>query len=60
VPVATVALNNAKNAGLLAVRMLGASDDALRARLTDWMERQKETVLAQVAEIERDGYRSLL
>lgn len=60
VPVATVALNNAKNAGLLAVRMLGASDDALRARLREWMERQKETVLAQVAEIERDGYRALL
>lgn len=60
VPVATVAVNNAKNAGLLAVRILGASDDALRARLTDWMERQKQTVLEQVEQIQRDGYRSLL
>ncbi len=60
VPVATVALNNAKNAGLLAVRILGASDDALRARLGEWMERQKQTVLEQVEQIQRDGYRSLL
>jgi 5-(carboxyamino)imidazole ribonucleotide mutase len=33
VPVATVAIGNARNAGLLAVRILGASDDALRARM---------------------------
>lgn len=33
VPVATVAINNATNAGLLAVRMLGFGDADLRARL---------------------------
>ncbi len=33
IPVATVAVGNARNAGLLAVRILGASDAALRARL---------------------------
>ena len=32
VPVATVAINNATNAGLLAVRMLGVSDPDLQAR----------------------------
>lgn len=35
VPVATVAVDGARNAGLLAVRILGASDAALRARLHD-------------------------
>jgi 5-(carboxyamino)imidazole ribonucleotide mutase len=60
VPVATVALNNAKNAGLLAVRILGASDDALRARLSDWNEQQKQAVLEQVERIQREGFRSLL
>ncbi len=33
VPVATVAVGNARNAGLLAVRILGASDDTLRAKM---------------------------
>ena len=35
VPVATVAVGNARNAGLLAVRILATSDDALRAALVD-------------------------
>ena len=32
VPVATVAINNATNAGLLAVRMLGVADSDLKSR----------------------------
>jgi 5-(carboxyamino)imidazole ribonucleotide mutase len=35
IPVATVGVGKARNAGLLAVRILGAHDDALRARLDD-------------------------
>ncbi|MFB4305951.1 5-(carboxyamino)imidazole ribonucleotide mutase [Actinomadura sp. GTD37] len=34
VPVATVAVGAARNAGLLAVRILAASDDALRAKMS--------------------------
>jgi 5-(carboxyamino)imidazole ribonucleotide mutase len=37
IPVATVAIGNARNAGLLAARILGANDDALR----DALERQQ-------------------
>ncbi|GJV27787.1 phosphoribosylaminoimidazole carboxylase, chloroplastic isoform X2 [Tanacetum coccineum] len=33
VPVATVAINNATNAGLMAVRMLGVADTSLQARM---------------------------
>ncbi|MSQ31527.1 MAG: 5-(carboxyamino)imidazole ribonucleotide mutase [Dehalococcoidia bacterium] len=33
IPVATVAVGNARNAGLLAARILGTSDEALRQRL---------------------------
>lgn len=36
VPVATVAIGGARNAGLLAVRILAASDPALQARMTDF------------------------
>src|SRR6187397_1089335 len=36
VPVATVAVGNARNAGLLAVRILAASDEGHRARMVDF------------------------
>ena len=38
VPVATVAVGNARNAGLLAVRILAAGDADLRARMVDFQE----------------------
>jgi 5-(carboxyamino)imidazole ribonucleotide mutase len=38
IPVATVAIGNARNAGLLAVRMLAAGDQVLTARLLDFAE----------------------
>jgi 5-(carboxyamino)imidazole ribonucleotide mutase len=36
VPVATVAIGNARNAGLLAVRILATADDALRAQMAEF------------------------
>jgi 5-(carboxyamino)imidazole ribonucleotide mutase len=44
VPVATVAIDNARNAGLLAVRMLAIGDDSLRARMTEFQAKQAEHV----------------
>jgi 5-(carboxyamino)imidazole ribonucleotide mutase len=38
IPVATVAIGNARNAGLLAVRILGATDPALRDRMAAYQE----------------------
>lgn len=48
VPVATVAIGNAQNAGLLAAGILALSDDALRARLAAWRERLTQAVLDDV------------
>ena len=45
VPVATVAIGNAQNAGLLAAAILALSDDALAARLAAWRERLTQAVL---------------
>lgn len=45
VPVATVAIGNAQNAGLLAAEILALSDDALRERLVAWRERLTQAVL---------------
>jgi 5-(carboxyamino)imidazole ribonucleotide mutase len=43
VPVATVAVGNARNAGLLAARILGASDDALRQKMVDFQASLKQS-----------------
>jgi 5-(carboxyamino)imidazole ribonucleotide mutase len=42
IPVATVAIGNAKNAGLLAIRILGASDEALRQRMVSYQRELAE------------------
>ncbi|HLU71343.1 MAG TPA: 5-(carboxyamino)imidazole ribonucleotide mutase [Nonomuraea sp.] len=47
VPVATVAVGGARNAGLLAVRILAATDATLRARMVEFQERLKEQAYAK-------------
>ncbi|MFL5686704.1 MAG: 5-(carboxyamino)imidazole ribonucleotide mutase [Chloroflexota bacterium] len=45
IPVATVAIGNATNAGLLAAAILALSDDALAERLSAWRDRQTASVM---------------
>ncbi|MEE4109468.1 MAG: 5-(carboxyamino)imidazole ribonucleotide mutase [Halieaceae bacterium] len=47
VPVATVAIDNATNAGLLAAQMLATGDDALRDRLRHYKNSLRDKVLAK-------------
>jgi 5-(carboxyamino)imidazole ribonucleotide mutase len=49
VPVATVAVGGARNAGLLAVRILAASDAALRERMVRFQADLADSVLAKDA-----------
>ena len=51
VPVATVALNGARNAGILAAQIIGASDDAVGKRLDFFKEGLKEKVAAMNDEL---------
>ena len=44
IPVATVGVNGAQNAAILAVEMLALSDEALAARLTTYKEKLKEKI----------------
>lgn len=46
VPVATVALNGAKNAGILAAQILATNDDALSLKLETYKKQMEEEVLA--------------
>ncbi|MGQ0844487.1 MAG: 5-(carboxyamino)imidazole ribonucleotide mutase [Sporichthyaceae bacterium] len=55
VPVATVAIGNARNAGLLAVRILAASDPDLRARMEDFQKDLEATARAKGATLRRRG-----
>ena len=50
-PVATVAIDGAANAALLAIQILAVSDEALAAKLADFRKAQTEKVLAKDAEI---------
>jgi 5-(carboxyamino)imidazole ribonucleotide mutase len=45
IPVATVAIGNAQNAGLLAAAILALSDEALASRLSAWRARLTQAVL---------------
>jgi 5-(carboxyamino)imidazole ribonucleotide mutase len=56
VPVATVALNAAKNAGLLAVKILGVQDNSLIRKMEAYMEQLKNEVHEKVERIQSDGY----
>ncbi len=49
VPVAAVAVGGARNAGLLAVRILAAADDGLRGQMAGFQARLKEQAMAKGA-----------
>lgn len=53
VPVATVALDGAKNAGILAAQIVAAGDLDLLKRIADYKEGLKEKVLKAAAEMEK-------
>lgn len=45
IPVATVALDGAKNAGILAAKIIGSADEKVRDRMMSYMEEMKQKVL---------------
>jgi len=53
IPVATVALNGAKNAGILAASIIGASNQSVFNRITEFKENLKKKVLDTAKEMER-------
>ena len=54
VPVATVAIDNATNAGILAAQMLSTGDDAVRDSLRAYKEGLRDKVLAKAAKLQAD------
>ena len=56
IPVATVAINGGKNAGILAAKILAASDPELLQKLKDYSEEMKNEVVSK-AELDEIGYK---
>jgi 5-(carboxyamino)imidazole ribonucleotide mutase len=59
VPVATVAVGNARNAGLLAVRILAASDEGLRAKMLEFQASLRESAHAKGKAVRDRSNRSI-
>jgi len=57
VPVATVAIDNAVNAGLLALQILATSERGLQKKLQSYRDGLRDTVIANISDIE-NGWRS--
>jgi len=55
VPVATVAINGAKNAGILAAQILGTADSAIAKQVADYKQSLDDMVMTKVANWEKDG-----
>ena len=58
VPVATVALNAAKNAGILAAQILATSDKKLQSRLARYKDSMRKKVEESAKEIQKKGWQN--
>ena len=60
IPVATVAINGAQNAGILAAKMLAVSNDEMLKNIEDYAASLKESVMVKKEKIESVGYQQYL
>jgi 5-(carboxyamino)imidazole ribonucleotide mutase len=60
VPVATVAINAALNAGILAAQILGTSDPGIQTKIMAYKSQMETTVLQKAAELEANGFKNYL
>ena len=60
VPVATVAINGAKNAGILAAQIIGSSDATLRKKIVEYKNSMKNEVDAKSQKLQKLQYKNYL
>lgn len=56
VPVATVALNAAKNAGILAAEILGTYDEAIANKIAEYKNSLNNDVIEKVEKLKKEGW----
>ena len=60
VPVATVAINGAKNAGILAAQILGVTNEAIASEVISFKNEMNQEVLNKATSVEEIGYQQYL
>jgi len=60
VPVATVAINGAKNAGILAAQIIASHDKSLRSKITDYKNEMKKEVEKKAKKLSKVKYKKYL
>jgi 5-(carboxyamino)imidazole ribonucleotide mutase len=60
IPVATVAINGAKNAGLLAARIIGTSHKDTMTKIVDYQNKIKNEVMNKIEKLETVGFKEYL
>ena len=60
IPVATVAINGGANAGILAAKILAASDPSLLKKVKDYLGRLKEDVEQKAERLQKLGYEAYM
>jgi 5-(carboxyamino)imidazole ribonucleotide mutase len=60
IPVATVSIGNAKNAGLLAVQIIASSNPELLIKVQEYRQNLCNSVMAKQSKLEQLGYREYL
>lgn len=58
IPVATVALNGAENAGILAAQIIGTSDKNIEKKLQDFKRKLQTKVEEAAMKLEQEGYKT--
>jgi 5-(carboxyamino)imidazole ribonucleotide mutase len=58
IPVASMAINGAKNAGIMAASILGLQDSAVAKRLISYKKNMEDTVLTKAKNLEAKGYKN--
>lgn len=58
IPVATVAINGAKNAAILASQIIGVADDSVKNKITDFKSSMKDGVMKKDARLQEVGYKN--
>ncbi len=60
IPVATVSVNGAKNAGLLAARIVGTSDKNVQEKVANYQKNLENQILEKAQKLENIGYKKYL
>ena len=60
IPVATVGINGAKNAGILAAQVIGAGDEEIRKNVVAYKEKMAKDIVAKDQELQEKGFKKYL